>query len=168
MSDQSKSTGELFVPDPESFVPEADQRELAKPTAHEREIHDKIQKGLADARKTPEYAEEGRELTQPKPTGEWTPETVQEMCKLALSGYDSETIADAHNAALAAAKAGGWLSNEALDEYAKVEQEVLQLREQLAAEREKVQVLVDALEWYAEGLESSRAIAALAKVKEGK
>ncbi len=73
----------------------------------------------------------------------------------------AERLADAHNAALSAAKAGGWLSQEALDEYAKVEQELVQLRDQLST-------LVDALEWYAEGLEPSKAIAALAKVKEGK
>ncbi len=42
---------------------------------------------------------------------------------------------------LAEAKSGGWLSDEALDEYAKVEQEVLQLRKQLAAERDVVKVL---------------------------
>ncbi len=74
---------------------------------------------------------------------------------------EARTVADAHNAALtaelpderwvtrqlqaankfceglqqqlAADKAGGWLSQEALDEYAKVEQEVQQLRDQLAA-----------------------------------
>ncbi len=32
MSDQPKPTGDAFAPDTDSFVPEADQRELAKPT----------------------------------------------------------------------------------------------------------------------------------------
>ncbi len=75
-----------------------------------------------------------------KPTGEWTVESVKQLVYQA-TGADllpdvAKAICDAHNAELAAAKAGGWLSQEALDEYAKVEQEAQQLRDQLAAERE--------------------------------
>ena len=33
---------------------------------------------------------------------EWTPEYVRQLCKLQLSDYDAQAIADAHNAALAA------------------------------------------------------------------
>ncbi len=83
-------------------------------------------------------------------------------------GLDSDKIASEIESKCRAAKIVGWLSQEALDEYSKVEAEHRELREQLAAEREKVKTLVDALEWYAEGLEPSKAIAALAKVKEGK
>ncbi len=75
---------------------------------------------------------------QPKPTGEWTDRDVLDL-GLPYDNIDLQSaaqIAEAHNAALDKAKSGGWLSEEALDEYAKVEQEVLQLREQLAAERE--------------------------------
>ncbi len=67
-----------------------------------------------------------QELVQPKPTGEWTPEHVK-----ALGGYIDWTltgcskVAEAHNAAL----------DEAVDA---AEQEILVLRQQLAAERKKV------------------------------
>ncbi len=127
MNTQPKPTGEQFVPDPDSFVPEADQRELAKPI------------------------------------GEWTGMTVANISAgcVHITPILRERIAEAHNAALSEAKAGGWISQQALDEYAKVEAEHRELRSQLAT-------LVDALEWYAEGLEPSKAIAALAKVKEGK
>ncbi len=73
---------------------------------------------------------------QLKSTGEWTAQTVFDLLgrDYGSDGWKRErTVADAHNAALDAAKAGGWLSREALDEYAKVEQEVQQLRDQLAA-----------------------------------
>ncbi len=107
--------------------------------------------------------------TQPKPTVEWTVEdNIARFCTLSF-GIEKRpelyrAIADAHNAALADAKTGGWLSQEALDEYAKIEAEHRELQQQfaatekalseevdcvhktlmqLAAEREKVQALVD-------------------------
>ncbi len=116
---------------------------------------------------------------QPKPTGEWTTQTVYDLYHKLDGG--PLAIANAYNAALAAerkeqkewldayeqealkheseiqqlrdqltaerekSRAGGWLSQEALDEYAKVEQEVIQLRERIAAEREKVERLVTGL-----------------------
>ncbi len=72
------------------------------------------------------------------------------------------------NAALAAAKAGGWLSQKALDEYAKIEASVEELKAEIERLLQEKSTLVDALEWYAEGLEASRAIVALAKIKDGK
>ncbi len=62
---------------------------------------------------------------QPKPTGEWTPETVQEL--RFRDGNEDQNIADAHNAALVAA------IDEAVDP---AHQEILVLRQQLTSERE--------------------------------
>ncbi len=79
--------------------------------------------------------------------GEWTGMTVANISAgcVHITPVLRERIADAHNAALSSAKAGGWISQEALDEYAKVEAEHRELREQLAAERERINPLVDAL-----------------------
>ncbi len=90
-----------------------------------------------------------------KPTGEWTGITLSRLIQ--EKGYKG--AADAHNAALAAAKAGGWLSEEALDEYAKVEQE----------HRTIVDVLTDTKSALNNaGYFTPIIDAALAKVKEGK
>ncbi len=61
-------------------------------------MHEQIQRSMADARKTPEYAEE--KDSEPKPTGEWTADTVR---RLEFDNTDRryDAIADAHNAALA-------------------------------------------------------------------
>ncbi len=61
----------------------------------------------------------------PKPTGEWTAERVYRVVQ--CCGHDG--LAQEINAELAAAKAGGWLSQEALDEYAKVEAEHRELQQ---------------------------------------
>ncbi len=69
-------------------------------------------------------------MSQPKPTGEWFRDSVQEI--RFNSKNEDQAIADAHNAALA--------------EYAlPFIESNLKLREQLVAEREKVQALNDAL-----------------------
>ncbi len=77
-----------------------------------------------------------------------------------LSESQAKSIEQTHNAALAAAKAGGWLSQEALDEYAKVEQEAQQLRDQLAAERDKANVreteLICERDYFKKELEAAR------------
>ncbi len=81
--------------------------------------------------------------TDTKSAQEWTAEMVE--ATLADRPFAASTIASHHNAALAASRAGGWLSQEALDEYAKVEQEHQQLLSQLTAEREEVARLRTAL-----------------------
>ncbi len=93
---------------------------------------------------------------QPKPIGEWNRRFVQDLCTLTISDYDAEEIADTHNAA----------------------GEIQQLREQLAAERENVQTLVDALKRAEGAIRSEDHVKMglalvvirdrLAKVKEGK
>ncbi len=121
------------------------------------EIHENIQKSLADARLTPEYAEEGREpeAYQPKPrkedaalpTGEWTP--VQEARirivnyfgdRVHFKRYEEDEIERIINAALAAEREKVKQIQSILDlsDRAKLGNEVLQLRD-------KVQTLVDAL-----------------------
>ncbi len=50
------------------------------------------------------------------------------------------------NPALGAEKAVGWLSQEALDEYSKVEAEHRELQQQLDAERERHQAIVDGMD----------------------
>ncbi len=77
--------------------------------------------------------------TQPKPTSEWTVSTIDEWISLNPSTWRS-VIAFEHKAALCEAKAAGWISQEALDEYAKVEAEHRELQQQLAAERDKANV----------------------------
>ncbi len=63
-------------------------------------------------------------LSEPKPTGEWTAETVHQFTTLCLSFHDRQNIADAHNAALAAEQT----------KHRNIISE-RDLREQLAAER---------------------------------
>jgi hypothetical protein len=69
---------------------------------------------------------------------EWTPQFVHDLVTKAELPY--QAVADAHNAALAAVQervSQAWLKAES--------DTIRQLRDQLAAEREKVKLLVDAL-----------------------
>ncbi len=71
---------------------------------------------------------------QPKPTGEWTLESVSDLTSGTQGALACRVIADAHNAALAAERerlSGPLLSNAERVAWAK---EIHQLREQLAAE----------------------------------
>ncbi len=114
---------------------------------------------------------------QPKPaTGEWTLET---LAKLGVDHEWMRPLCDAHNAALAAEERKGTF--DVMDIARKAQREIEELRKQLAAEREKVQTLVDALKGMLDVYEELHARydlgdcqatvdaqAALAKVKEGK
>ncbi len=76
---------------------------------------------------------------QPKPTGEWTVDSVKKLVGVQALQIDytriANRIANAHNAELAdVTEKNLWLNNE-----------WLKLQKQLAAEREKVRGIVDAL-----------------------
>ena len=99
-------------------------------------------------------------------TQEWTPEGNTVIAKPSLWRFivanevQAKTICDAHNAALAA-------------ENVREIELICELQRQLAAEREKVKPLVDALEWVADNTMQdrvskriSRILDDLAKVKE--
>ncbi len=80
---------------------------------------------------------------QPKPMSEWTAETVSDMAFPSDNGTQGwQRIADAHNAAIAAEREK---AKDAQDEAFAAYAEADAIQEQLAAEREKVQTLVDAL-----------------------
>ncbi len=122
---------------------------------------------------------------QPKPTGEWTPDYVSSF----ITPNYAELLSNAHNAELAAYREKadaemlrvkacehiaegdeGW---EKLVNICPSTMAVAALREQLAAEREKVQTLVNALTDTKSALNNGGYFtpiinAALAKVKEGK
>ncbi len=81
-----------------------------------------------------EHGTKSCEVRHTQPTNEWTVSTIDEWISLNPTTWRSVIVFE-HNASLDAAKAAGWLSEEALDEYAKIEAEHQQLRAQLAAEK---------------------------------
>jgi len=90
---------------------------------------------------------------------EWTPEYVRQLCKLQLSDYDAQAIADAHNAALAALDERGenlhakyreteaaltaeqLKRDEVLLAIVTAKRDNVKLKQQLAAEQEKSEEL---------------------------
>ncbi len=82
------------------------------------------------------------ELAQPKPTGEWTPEWLRRVITEHWNEPEREVICRAHKAALASADER-LLSDDrknlsaAAIALTKADTQIMELREQLAAEREK-------------------------------
>ncbi len=113
-----------------------------------------------------EHGQKSCEIRHAKPTGEWTARTVIDM--IAKDSNAEWNVADAHNAALSAQ--GRKVDPVAVQLLQHNDKENQQLRQQLAAEREEVQTLVDALQQISGGryLEPDRikeiAEAVLAKV----
>jgi hypothetical protein len=83
-------------------IPKPASGEATEKSYTANQIHQQIQQGMSDARKTPEYAEE--KASEPKPaSGEWTAERLREY----LGGYSSyelrlRAMSKLINAALAA------------------------------------------------------------------
>ncbi len=126
--------------------------------------HGSLQPTTGDPRENDPMADKDFSLTNHPTTGEWTPVFVSQLFEANFQGDTVKAVADAHNAELSAEKENGkaaW-------------RRVVTLEQQLDAEREKVQTLVDALERISNSTAEyastykEKANLALAKVKEGK